>query len=102
MSDTAKNVAAALGVITALAFANLAAEKFAGLQLPHGLADVLAFALLIATVVALAVAAFKVTAPEQPSARTRRLDQLEQQAEHAAAMHEWQQEQHERRRNETR
>lgn len=98
MSDKAKQTAAVVGIITALALANLAAETFANMRLPYGLDHLFTFGLLIGTVVVLAVAAFKVTAP-QPTARSRRLDELERQGEHITNLHQWQRERYEERRN---
>jgi len=103
MSDNAKGFAGVLGIVTALALANLAAETLANFELRHGLTMIAALATLALILAGVAVGLYSLSKPNPPAIeRARRLKHLEQQGELAALRHEWEQETHERNRNETR
>jgi hypothetical protein len=103
MSDNAKGVAGFLGIVTALAFANLAVETLAAFELRHGLTTVAAIITLALILAGVAAGLYSLSKPTPPAIeRVRRLKHLEQQGELAALRHEWEQETHERNRNDPR
>jgi hypothetical protein len=103
MSDNVQAAAGLLGIVTALAFANLAVETLAAFELRHGLTTVAALVTLALILAGVAVGLYSLSKPTPPAIeRARRLKHLEQQGELAALRHEWEQETHERNRNESR
>lgn len=102
MTDTARRLAILFGLVTALAFVNLAVETTANFEAAHGLTTLVALLLLAAILAGFAYGLFQITKPNPPTQRARRLDNLEQRGELASLQYEWQAETDERNRNDPR